>query len=287
MESLYITKHCLISKPDPLPTVSTFMKLARTWLIAAALTGFACDLTAADLQVRTWNVGGVTREALVSIPAGNPPAAGWPVVFAFHGHGGNMRQASRSFPIHDAWPDAIVIYPQGLPTPSPMIDKDGRWPGWQNAAGEQEDRDLRFFDAMLASLRADYRIDNNRIYATGHSNGGVFTYLLWAERGDVFAAFAPSAALQIRGFLKMQPKPALHLASPNDPLVKYAWQSRMIDYLLRVDHCGPRKPDESGYVSYPSSNGNDVAVYLHGYGHRFPPEGADVIVRFFKAHSRS
>jgi len=74
-----------------------------------------------------------------------------------------------------------------------MIDRAGVMAGWQGLAGAQGDRDLRFFDVMLASLRAEFHLDEKRIYATGHSNGGLFTYLLWAERGDTFAALAPSA----------------------------------------------------------------------------------------------
>ena len=51
---------------------------------------------------------------------------------------------------------------------------------------------------MLARLKTDYKVDDKRIYSTGHSNGGGFTYLLWAARGDVFAAFAPSAGGRAR-----------------------------------------------------------------------------------------
>ncbi len=263
------------------------MKQLRTFLALAALAWLAPRVCAAELQSRSWQVDGVTRHALVSVPAGSAPAAGWPVVFAFHGHGGSMNQASRSFPIHQVWPEAIVIYPQGLPTPSPLVDREGRWPGWQGMAGAQGDRDLKFFDKMLAGLRAEFPIDEKRIYATGHSNGGLFTYLLWAERGEVLAAVAPSAALLARGFQKLQPKPVLHLGSPEDPLVKFAWQSRMIDYVLRVNGCGPRQAEAMGYNSYPSSKGTEVATYLHTGGHRFPPDGAEQIVKFFQSHPRS
>jgi polyhydroxybutyrate depolymerase len=263
------------------------MKWHRAWLALAALLWLAPPLGAAEMQRRAWVVDGITREALVSVPAGEAPAAGWPVVFAFHGHGGGMAQASRSFPIHQLWPDALVVYPQGLPTPSPLVDREGRWPGWQNMAGAQDNRDLKFFDAMLAGLRAEFSIDNKRIYATGHSNGGLFTYLLWAERGEVFAAFAPSAALLARGFERIQPKPVLHLGSPEDLLVKFSWQARMIDYVLLVNGCGPRQSEAMGYNSYPSSKGAEVATYLHANGHRYPAEGAELIVKFFQAHPRS
>jgi len=77
-----------------------------------------------------------------------------------------------------------------LPTAGKLIDPQGRMAGWQFAAGDYGDRDLKFFDAMLASLRQDYRVDNKRIFVTGHSNGGGFSYLLWAERPGVFAAYS-------------------------------------------------------------------------------------------------
>jgi polyhydroxybutyrate depolymerase len=253
-------------------------------LATLLLLTFTVAASADTLVQREWVVNGVKREALVHIPDGAGQGSALPVVFAFHGHGGSMRQASRSFPIHEVWPEAIVVYPQGLPTPSALVDHDGTRAGWQGTAGGQGDRDLRFFDAMLASLRADYHVDEKRIYATGHSNGGLFTYLLWAERGDTFAAFAPSAALLARGYEKFKPKPVLHLGSPQDPLVKWTWQARMIDYVLKLNGCGPRQPDTNGYRSYASSKGAEVATYLHAGGHRYDPAAPALIVKFFQAH---
>jgi polyhydroxybutyrate depolymerase len=253
--------------------------------LGLALLLLAGRLPAANqLERHTWIVDGVTREALLSIPT-KIPADGAPLVFAFHGHGGSMAQASHSFPIHEKWPEAIVVYPQGLPTAGRLTDRAGTEAGWQAMAGAQGDRDLKFFDVMLADLKQRYRVDAKRIYATGHSNGGGFTYLLWAERGDVFAALAPSSALLARGFLKFKPKPVLHIGSPQDELVKFAWQQRMLDYVLKLDGCGPLKPDAMGYTAYPASGGNDVAVYLHTGGHRYPSDVApELIVKFFQAH---
>jgi polyhydroxybutyrate depolymerase len=143
---------------------------------------------------RELRVDGVAREALLHVPA-QAKDKPCPVVFAFHGHGGNMNHSARTFGYHLLWPEAIVIYPQGLNTPGRLTDPEGKKPGWQGSVGDQGDRDLKFFDAMLADLRANHQVDDRRIYSTGHSNGGGFTYLLWAARGDVFAAVAPSAAV--------------------------------------------------------------------------------------------
>jgi len=259
-----------------------------TWrglfFLLAGFLGATRGFAGAELERLTWTVNGVAREALVHVP-GNIGPAGAPLVFAFHGHGGSARQASRSFHLHETWPEAIVVYPQGLPTTGQLTDKAGERAGWQGYAGTEGDRDLKFFDAMLADLGNRYRVDAKRIYATGHSNGGGFTYLLWAERGKVFAAFAPSSALLARGSPHFTPKPVLHLGSPSDPLVKWAWQEKMIDHDLQVDGCGPRRSG-TGYLEYPSKIGADVATYLHDGGHGYPAAGPVLIVKFFQAHAQ-
>ena len=237
-----------------------------------------------DLVRRTWVVDGVTREALLHIPAG-AEKGGAPVVWVFHGHTGTMKQAALSMPIHQHWPEAIVIYPQGLPTSGTLVDRAGKDSGWQAAAGAEGDRDLKFFDVMFADLLGRHRFDERRVYATGHSNGGAFTYLLWAKRGERFAAVAPSAAVLGRGFTDLRPKPVLHLGSPQDPLVKFSWQERMIDQVLKLNGCGPRNAGATGYTVYPSTKGTEVATYLHDGGHGYPTAAPELIVNFFKAHS--
>jgi len=71
-----------------------------------------------------------------------------PLLVFFHGHGGNARAAAQRIHFRDEWPEAIVVYPQGLPTASP-IDPGGRLPGWQRQAGENADRDLRLQKVAL------------------------------------------------------------------------------------------------------------------------------------------
>jgi polyhydroxybutyrate depolymerase len=87
-------------------------------LFSAALT------RAADPMRQEWKVDGVDREALVAAPATAKEKPS-PLVFVFHGHGGAMRNAARQFHIHDLWPQAIVVYPQGLNTPGQLTDPEG------------------------------------------------------------------------------------------------------------------------------------------------------------------
>jgi polyhydroxybutyrate depolymerase len=241
---------------------------------------------AADAPARReWTVDGAVRETLVYVPphATTQPT---PVIFAFHGHGGTMRAVARNWSYHTLWPDALVVYPQGLPTPGRLTDPAGTRAGWQAAAGEEGDRDLKFFDAVLAKLRHDYRVDDQRIYATGHSNGGGFTYLLWAERGEQFAAFAPAAAVGARALPKLKPKPVFHVAGEKDPLVKFAWQEQMIAALRRLNQCGPAQPAENGCVTYPSKIGAPVVTFIHPGGHEVPTAVPPLIIAFFQQHAK-
>ena len=102
-----------------------------------------------------------------------------------------MKGAAANFAYHELWPEAIAVYMQGLNTPGALTDPEGKKPGWQKTVGDQNDRDLKFFDAVLATLKKDYKVDEKRIYATGHSNGGGFTYLLWAARGTCLPPSRP------------------------------------------------------------------------------------------------
>jgi len=249
-----------------------------------AWSGALAQAPATDkFQQIEMTVDGVARTALVyaPAPAKTIPA---PLAFVFHGHGGSARQAAGSFHIEREWPEAIVVYMQGLDTPGRLTDSQGNQTGWQAAAGDEGDRDLKFFDAMLARLKQDYRVDAKRIYATGHSNGGGFTYLLWLTRGDVFAAVAPSSAVA-RYVNQLKPKPVMHIAGEADTLVKFAWQEKMMKALRRLNGCeADGEPWHKLATIYPSTNGTPAVTLIHPGGHKFDPDAPELIVQFFKEH---
>ena len=261
-------------------------------LLLLALAGQRApgDTPTPQPQPRRWTIDGVQREALVYVPPEQVAGGGaLPVLFAFHGHGGSAQGVAARWGYHREWPEAIVVYPQGLPTPGPLTDPEGRRAGWQHAPGDQGDRDLKFIDAILGDLRKEQRVDDARVYATGHSNGGGFTYLLWATRGEAFAAVAPSGSAAARLLPRLRPKPALHVAGRNDPLVKYAWQQQTLDRVRTLNRCAEGRPwelaDNPLWVEYPSPIGAPLVTYIHDGGHEFPREVVPLIVRFFRQHA--
>lgn len=238
-----------------------------------------------EMQRHEWKVDGVVREGLVCAPA-NAKKEDAPVVFVFHGHGGTMRQASRSFSMHAAWPEAICVYLQGLNTPGQLTDPDGKRPGWQKTPGDQGDRDLKLFDQVLTWLHTEYKVDGHRVYATGHSNGGGFTYLLWAKRGEVFAAVAPSAAAANRRLGELKPLPAMHIAGRNDPLVKFAWQEATIEAIKKNNGVGAGKPWGEHCTMYASEKGAPLVTYITDGDHGFERGAVKAMVKFFKEQAK-
>jgi polyhydroxybutyrate depolymerase len=253
-------------------------------LLMALLTSSARGAGATNyLQQMSFTVNGVQRTALVHVPA-HAGTTNTPVVFVFHGHGGSAENAAHSFAMERQWPEAISVYMQGLKTPGQLTDPQGNLPGWQAAVGDQGDRDLLFFDTVLARLKHDYKVDTKRIYCTGHSNGGGFTYLLWLTRGDVFAAVAPSAAAA-RYANQLTPKPAIIIAGQDDPLVDFTSQKFMMAVVRHINGCiviGESWAQQC--TIYPSPSGTPLVTFIYPGGHEFNPAAPALIVKFFKQH---
>jgi polyhydroxybutyrate depolymerase len=251
-------------------------------IILSIINGSLFAQTGDSIKVRKWKVDDVKREAIMYVPA-SAKLQPSPIIFVFHGHGGNMKNMFYSHRFDQLWPEAIVVVAQGLKTPGKLVDPKGNLSGWQQAPGDMGDRDLHFFDAMLRTLQNEYNVNDRQIYATGHSNGGNFTYMLWAMRADILAAVAPSAAAAFGFESMLNPKPVLHILGKNDRLVKPEWQTAQVNRLLKLNQCDVYgKRYEKHVILYISKSGNPVLVYEHSEGHVYPQEADAVVVKFFK-----
>jgi len=157
-------------------------------------------------------------------------------------------------------------------------------PGWQTEKRGEEDRDLQFVDTALASLREKYKVDDARIYATGFSNGAIFTYLLWAERPNVFAAFAAVAGRLGNSVLPAVPKPFLQVGGKNDGNIPFALQEHAMETARRVDGVSKGEPCGRNCTLYPSANGTPVMTFIHEGGHEWPDGISQQIAKFFQSH---
>ena len=272
-----------------------FLLLCLSLVCAASLSaqGKIRELLAAKAPEgfveKTWTVDGVKRTALVRVPTGvSGPLA---VVFGWHGHGGRSTHSAGRWGYAEIDTASILVFPQGLPTVSPLVDKEGRMPGWQTSVTSEGGRDIKLFDTILADLKKQHAVDDRRIYSMGHSNGAAFSYLLWQARPEVLSAIG-SVAGSLRGDGKPTSSlPVIHVAGEKDPLVKFTWQQATFAAVKRFNGCSEEgKPwAKEGVLEatiYASSKGAPLVTAIHGGGHEYAKGSTELIVRFFKENPK-
>jgi len=100
--------------------------------------------------------------------------------------------------------------------------------------------DLAFFDALVVETRSRYKIDPNRIYTVGMSNGGYFSHLVGAERSQVVAAVAShSGPLGLQNLLGVNAKrkfPVFIVHGDKDKLLPVDWARENWDKYKKEGH---------------------------------------------------
>jgi len=250
----------------------------------AALDAGSASAYPSGHQSVSWDVDGVTRTAELVVPA--DLTAPVPLVVAYHGHSGSGSSFERKMDVEHLWPEAVVVYPDGLVGHKGKTDPAGVETGWQQVAGDEGGRDLRFYDVMMADLRAQLPIDPERIYVMGHSNGSAFTSLLLNTRGDQIAATANMSS-QAGHFLDTDPVRSMFMSmGEQDPIVPYDNQKLSIplaEAKLGVDVAAATV---DGYLRLETAPGNiELATYVHPAGHEVPTAVPPLVVAFFQRHS--
>lgn len=249
-------------------------------LVASLLaTGSA---RAAGPESLKWTIDGVEREAIVVPPSQKTASGKVPVILAFHGHGDEMDNYANGVQFEKAMPTAAVVYPQGLPT----NPRDPEGYGWIYTDAEDGQRDLKFVDAMLATLHMKFQVDDKRIYAAGFSNGAMFSYVLWGTRAKTFAAFAAVAGRIIPAVHITDPKPIIQVAGSQDRTVPFEEQQSAMKTARMINGTGDDGVSCGKHcVTYSSSKGAPIITFIHNGGHEWPVGTTEMIAKFFADQS--
>lgn len=234
------------------------------------------------LQTVTLTVDGVERQFIAYAPL-TKDARPRPLVFAFHGHGGNMRYSLSRFKFNKTWPQAVSLYPQGLPTKG-MTDPDGKKNGWQQRVNTEGNRDEKFLDAMLEWAKKNNRIDEKNVFSMGHSNGGAMTMVAWNSHPNLFKGLGVCCGGG-RTLPENKPTALFSVSGRNDPIVKFAGQQLSFNSAKRVNGAtGEGKPYGNNSTIW---EGKAPSVwYVSDGGHELPEEALDQLTKFFKDLSK-
>jgi len=166
---------------------------------------------------------GMTRQYRVHVPPAYSPARPMPLVFSFHGGGGNMDfQADDRFYGQVAQADTagyVAVFPNGY-----SQFKGGRLATWNAGnccakARDNDSDDVGFVREIVKRLTALPGVDGQRIFANGISNGGMMSYRLACEMPEVFKAIASVAGTDnTRTCTPSRPVSVLHIHAKDDEL---------------------------------------------------------------------
>ena len=132
---------------------------------------------------------GLTREYSIYVPASYDGTTSFPLLFNFHGGGGDIASQIAIADMSTIADTAnfIVVYPQARQDPS-----DGNSFNWIPKVPGTFD-DVPFISSLIDTIAINYEIDQNRIYACGYSLGGDMSFELACKLNSRIAAIAPVA----------------------------------------------------------------------------------------------
>lgn len=124
------------------------------------------------------------REYILHLPK-NYGSESLPLVMVFHGGGGTADQIKDHTKFNKLADkeNFIVVYPNSV---------DKNWNDGRIGDKLPMDRDdVKFINMLLDTLIANYKVNSKRIFSTGISNGGFFSFYLALKLSDRILAIAP------------------------------------------------------------------------------------------------
>ena len=263
-------------------------------LLTALLTGE--PVTPGD-HIRTLEVDGRSRSYIIHIPPKYAAKQPTPVVLAFHGAMTNAAIMALASGLSVKADEAgfVVVYPNGTGKGDLFLVWNSG--GFAGPKAKELPDDVGFVKATLDDLAKVVRVDPQRVYATGISNGGMMCYRLAAELSERIAAIAPvSGTMAVEKCRPRRPVPVMHFHGtadklvpfdgPDAPIAKFvAFRSveATISTWARIDAC-PTKPktidlpitaDDGTKVTKttygPGKGGAEVVLFvIQGGGHTWP-----------------
>jgi poly(3-hydroxybutyrate) depolymerase len=229
-------------------------------------------------------VNGTSREYILDVPEDYDPTHPYPIVFGWHWRGGDAGQVANgqgaSFgPYYGlrqlAEGKAIFVAPEGL------VDNGNS--GWANPMG----RDIAFASAMLDRFESELCVDTERVFSTGFSFGGMFSFAVGCALADRFRAIAPIAGSLWSGCAEgSDPIAVWGTHGATDGVVEIPHGRTARDEFLTRNGCSatstPTEPN--GCVSYEGcAEGYPVVWCEYNDGHWPPNYAATETWKFFSS----
>jgi polyhydroxybutyrate depolymerase len=173
----------------------------------------------------TMTVDGRARTYTLNLPPDYYESANFSLVIAMHGGGGDAAQFE-STSLLTAKANAakfIVVYPEGVKSTGVLGARTWNAGGCCDYARDNNIDDVKFIGLLIDKLVSTYKINPKKVYATGHSNGGMLSYRLACEMANKITAIATSGCSMVvtQPCNASRAVPVLHMHSVLDARVPY------------------------------------------------------------------
>jgi polyhydroxybutyrate depolymerase len=218
----------------------------NTYIIILCICLFVLNANKLYAQKKNSNKNSKDATYSIYLPKGYTSTKTYPLVVNFHGLGSKAVKHEHYCKLDDVADKEgfIAVYPQS------------NHEGWNAGLGFKSymngDDDIGNLNKLLDTLESIYSIDKKRIYATGVSLGGSFTYRIACEMSDRIAAVASVSGLMSDSTLVhcnlKRNIPILHIHGTDDYVMHYSGmhQANGVEALLKIwtlkDQC-VQKPD--------------------------------------------
>jgi polyhydroxybutyrate depolymerase len=183
----------------------------------------------------TETIDGTMRSYVLDVPANYDASRKYRLVFVWHPLGGSASGVvSAGYDGLKSLSEGSAVFVAADGLDGSNEEASGR--GWWNTGN----RDMKFLTAMLDKITANLCIDQERVFSTGFSFGGMMSYTVGYEF-DVFRAIAPcSGDLQVipRMETYTAPLPIMAFHGDNDTFVTTARGRAARDKYLTRNQCG-------------------------------------------------
>ena len=116
------------------------------------------------------------------------------------------------------------------------------------------DKDINFMKVLIDQMVKKYNVDRNRVYLSGFSMGGMFTYHAMNKIPDRIAAFAPISGYPMWGTTadsKVRPIPIIHTHGTGDDVVNFGGVQGALNVWIKHNGCPTTAKVEKKYRGAP------------------------------------
>ena len=232
----------------------------------------------------------IDREFILYVPLSYDSGSKQPLVFNFHGYGSNANEQMNYGDLRSQ-ADAsgfVLVHPEALDD----IYGSSYWNirGWSTSVHD----DVKFVENLINLLMDKYSINADRIYSTGMSNGGFFSFHLACNLSASFAAVASvTGSMTYHTFDNCNPRkptPVMQIHGSLDATVPYKgsdtsnmkpimdvmeyWKvnNGCDDFMLSLPGILPGTTSWTETYQYSNClNGTEnIHLYVQGAGHIWP-----------------